>query len=632
MSEEKKELSQQDEGSVEGYFDSLIEDFNNITDDPLNSEESDNKKDLNKENGFSKFFDDATAFGSGFQSTIDKLPDEICENNEEGKTVNFTVNDDNASDESKEIITTPVTDEDGMIVIFDEEAGINATGSDYKLNSETYSAKDSRVKDAKAEIAQKASDKSETASESADNNDTSYVTDSNIPKENEPSDDTIENTEKKHGPIRSLFPVKGDSAGEVFRKIVFLGSACVFVGAAGMLVSTIIQSKEAVANLEKLQEEITTTVATSINSQGEIVTIPPTIEKREEHNESLMDSFVKVSDDVIGFIEIDSCGISYPVVQGTDNEYYLTHTYDNRRNKAGAIFMDYRCTVSEDFTSPNIVLYGHNQEDGTMFGNLKYFKNNVEFYRNNPKVSFNTKEGIGDYVIFAYFISNVYEYQDSNGEVFHYHDYIDTLSDEATFNWYMKEVAERNQVLSPVDVQYGDQLLVLSTCSNEYFDSRFVVMARKLRECESYSDYDFSSAQLNPNARQIDWDAIYSRTSSETESSITETTTDTTTETTTTEIITTPETTETTTVSVETTAETTTVTTTETTTAETTTTETTTTVDESSVSESISISESESISQSVSESESISESISLQQAADEAAARATAYIPPHPNP
>lgn len=627
MSEEKKELSQQEEESVEGYFDSLIEDFNNIKDDLQNSGESNDNDPVNKENGFSKFFDDATAFGSGFQSTIDKLPDEICENDEEGKTVNFAVNDDEAFDESKEIITTPVTDEDGMIVIFDEEAGINATGSDYKLNSETDTAEDSNVCKAETEEAQNTSDESEAEPESADNNDADYGTDSNIPDENDTSDeipsDTNDNTEKKYGPIRSLFPVKGDGAGEIIRKCIFLGSACVFVGAAGMLVSTIVQSKEAVADLEKLQEEITTTVATSINSEGEIVTIPPTIEEREEHNESLMNSFVEVSDDVIGFIEIDSCGISYPVVQGDDNEYYLTHTYDNRKNKAGAIFMDHRCTVSDEYTSPNIVLYGHNQEDGTMFGNLKYFKNNVEFYRNNPKISFNTKEGIGDYVIFAYFISNVYEYQDSNGEVFHYHDYIDTLSDEPTFNWYMKEVAERNQVLSPVDVQYGDKLLVLSTCSNEYFDSRFVVMARKLREGESYSDFDFRSAQLNPNARQIDWDAIYSRTSSETESSVTETTTETTTE-----IITTPETTEPTTVSVETTTETTTVTTTETTT---TTTETTTTVDASSVSESISISESESISQSVSESESISESISLQRAADEAAARATAAIPPPPN-
>ena len=267
-----------------------------------------------------------------------------------------------------------------------------------------------------------------------------------------------------------------------------------------------------------------------------------------------MDSFIELSDNVKGFIELEGCGIRLPVVQGTDNIYYLTHTYNDRKNKAGSIFMDYRCTVSEEYTSPNIVLYGHNQEDGTMFGNLKYYKNNVDFYKKNPIVVFNTEYGIGDYIIFGYFVTNVYEKQDSAGEVFHYHDYIETLNNESTFNWYMSQVNERNQIIPPIDVVYGDKLLVLSTCSNEYSDSRFVVMARKVREGENISAIDFSTARLNPNAKQIDWDAILGR--SESESTVSETTE--------------PET------SADT-SESTTVTTTETTTVETTTTSVTTT-------------------------------------------------------
>ncbi|MGN1102134.1 MAG: class B sortase, partial [Huintestinicola sp.] len=158
---------------------------------------------------------------------------------------------------------------------------------------------------------------------------------------------------------------------------------------------------------------------------------------------------------------------------------------------------------------------------------LKFYKNNVDFYKKNPIVVFNTEYGIGDYIIFGYFVTNVYEKQDSAGEVFHYHDYIETLNNESTFNWYMSKVNERNQIIPPVDVVYGDKLLVLSTCSNEYSDSRFVVLARKVREGENISAIDFSAARLNPNAKQIDWDAILG-TSSESETTVSETVTETT--------------------------------------------------------------------------------------------------------
>ena len=145
-----------------------------------------------------------------------------------------------------------------------------------------------------------------------------------------------------------------------------------------------------------------------------------------------------------------------------------------------------------------------------MFGSLKDYKQNIEFYRENPVVKFNPAFESGEYLIYGYFVTHVYEYQDSNGIVFHYQDYIETLNDERTFNWYINEVQKRNQIVTPVDVKLGDKLLCLSTCSNEFSNSRFVVFARKLREGESVSDYDFDKAYLNGNAQGVDWDAITS--------------------------------------------------------------------------------------------------------------------------
>lgn len=362
------------------------------------------------------------------------------------------------------------------------------------------------------------SDSTDNAAET-DKDNSSVQTDDIPPFEPEPivltdaeAKEDAQKKEKKNI-LKELLPWKGDTVFEMIRKIVFIIAVVIFIGAGVMLASTLIQSDRAVKDLEAIKEVVTTTAKTTIDSEGNVITIAPTEEEEQQHNIDIMSYYKGISDKVVGFIELEGCDIYQPVVQDpedTTNTYYLTHTYYDEQNKGGAIFMDYRCTVSEDYVSPNIVLYGHNQEDGTMFGNLKNYKQDLDFYAANPTVTLRTEYETGTYLIYAYFVTNALEKQDSNGEVFHYHDYIEALNDEATFDWYMGEVQSRNQIISPVKAEFGDKLLVLSTCSNEFSNSRFVVFARKLRDGESVSDYDFTSASFNPYARGVDWTAIMS--------------------------------------------------------------------------------------------------------------------------
>lgn len=322
--------------------------------------------------------------------------------------------------------------------------------------------------------------------------------------------------------LKWLFPWKGDSASEVIRKIIFLVAVTVFVAAGILLISTLAQSRKALADKAKVQEIITTTVVTSIDGDGNFIVIAPTEEQLADHYFNVAEHFKNINEDYVGYLEIAGCDIYEPVMQGNDNEYYLTHNYYGGKNKAGTVFLDYRCTVSEEYNSPNLVLYGHNQEDGTMFGNLKNYKQNIEFYRENPVVKFNPEFETSEYLIYGFFVTHTRPEQDSNGEVFHYHDYIEAINDEDAFDWYINEIQERNQIISPVDVQYGDELLCLSTCSNEFSNSRFVIFARKLRDGESVSDYDFSEAYFNPNAKGVDWEAIISGNTTSEESEETE--------------------------------------------------------------------------------------------------------------
>jgi sortase B len=311
-------------------------------------------------------------------------------------------------------------------------------------------------------------------------------------------------------PKSSVFPARGDSFGEVLRKLVFIASLSVFAVAAVVLASTLLQSQAAIEDKNANISIANTTVATSINEEGEIVTVAPTIEEQEQHNSDLNEHFLAITDDYIGYIWADGCEISDPVVRGDDNEYYLKNNYYGEPNKAGAVFMDYRVKIEEDYQSPNVVIYGHNQEDGTMFGNLKRYKNDIPFYSENAFIQFNTLYDIGEYVVYGFFVTNALETQDSEGEVFRYHDYIESLSNENTFYWYLDEVYKRNQIISPVDVKFGDKLLTLSTCSNEFTNSRFVVFARKLRPDETKDSFDFSLTEHNYNMQGLDWDAIIS--------------------------------------------------------------------------------------------------------------------------
>ena len=74
----------------------------------------------------------------------------------------------------------------------------------------------------------------------------------------------------------------------------------------------------------------------------------------------------------MGWLRIRALGISYPVVQGEDNDFYLHRTFEKEDNFAGCIFVN--CDNSGNFTDQNTIIYGHNMKDGSMFGKLKKFR------------------------------------------------------------------------------------------------------------------------------------------------------------------------------------------------------------------------------------------------------------------
>ncbi len=116
------------------------------------------------------------------------------------------------------------------------------------------------------------------------------------------------------------------------------------------------------------------------------------------------DKLKKINPDVVGWIWIEKLGISYPIVQGKDNDYYLSHTFYREENKCGSIFVE--VGNHGDFSDQNTFVYGHNMRDGSMFAKLNQYQDQ-EIFRENPEFYIYTPEGLKRYQIFSCYVASL---------------------------------------------------------------------------------------------------------------------------------------------------------------------------------------------------------------------------------
>lgn len=196
------------------------------------------------------------------------------------------------------------------------------------------------------------------------------------------------------------------------------------------------------------------------------------MEETEIVNPWLVD-LQKQNDELVGWIRIPNTAIDYPVMQtGSDNDYYLTHDFARDENVHGAPFLDVNCKLGE---SENLVIYGHNMKDKTMFQNLMLYKD-AAFCESNGSIEFDTPEESSHYqVAFVMLISA------KQAENFPYYNYID-LSDDETYEDFLQQCSQYAIWKSPDLAEPGTALLTLSTCEYSQKDGRLVVVATKENE------------------------------------------------------------------------------------------------------------------------------------------------------
>ena len=171
----------------------------------------------------------------------------------------------------------------------------------------------------------------------------------------------------------------------------------------------------------------------------------------------------KVNEDTVGWIRISALDISYPVVQGEDNDYYLHRTFEKEENIAGCIFLN--ADNRDDFTDQNTIIYGHNMKNDSMFGKLSDFREEEVFNKSRYFWIF-TEDLIYQYRIFSASVVN------QTGLTYQ------TFFLNNEFDEFINAAFENSEVdTSGVEVTRDDRAVTLSTCTGDDA-TRFVVMGK----------------------------------------------------------------------------------------------------------------------------------------------------------
>jgi sortase B len=182
----------------------------------------------------------------------------------------------------------------------------------------------------------------------------------------------------------------------------------------------------------------------------------------ESTNLDVNSAFYSINEDYVGWIEIEDSPISYPVVLGQDNAYYLNHNFYKDPHELGAIFMDYRNL--SDLSDPHIAIYGHSAHYSAMFGYLNKYLDE-DFARAHPTITLETKEKTYRYQVFSVYIV------DADVTT------LDIPSSPESIQAWLNYFQSQSSINLDVDISKATQVLSLVSCEYSLENGRIIVQA-----------------------------------------------------------------------------------------------------------------------------------------------------------
>lgn len=276
--------------------------------------------------------------------------------------------------------------------------------------------------------------------------------------------------EKKKNKRRKIIPKKGDSVPEIIRKIILIISILAIIGSSLWLVNDLVVQPYLAKRLyesinNSLVDKSTNKVVgdfDDLSDEDKALTTKQLLAKNKEY---------------VGWLTVKGAQISLPVVKTNDNYSYLHKSFDGKYLNAGTLFVDMRNTSLED---RNIVIYGHNMDNGTMFGLLRKYKQaDGAIYRQYPEIKFHTINGTKKYEIYAAYLVDGAGTTDS--------DFISktvaTNMNDETFMDYMDTIKQIAYYKTNVTVKSSDKIITLITCDrNKLKTGRLAVVGRLVEE------------------------------------------------------------------------------------------------------------------------------------------------------
>ena len=247
---------------------------------------------------------------------------------------------------------------------------------------------------------------------------------------------------------------------------VFLG---VFIFAGYQLYNTFYGYHAATQEYENLNQQFVSTQVTPEASpeatpEPTEAVIEPTPEVVAGPISVDFNSLLAQNSQVVGWIYSPNTVISYPVLKGGDNDYYLHHTLTGAENASGSIFMDAVC--EPDLSGDNTILYGHHMNNGSMFASLAHYKQ-TGYLEEHPTLYYYTPTQNYMLQVFACFVTG----GDSDVYAFNF-------ATRQEFQEFINRMYSRSNFDTGVEVSSSDHIMTLSTCSYEYDDARYVVLCK----------------------------------------------------------------------------------------------------------------------------------------------------------
>ena len=185
------------------------------------------------------------------------------------------------------------------------------------------------------------------------------------------------------------------------------------------------------------------------------------------------EELMKINPDTVGWIRFypEPSQISYPIVQGEDNERYLHETFSANENTLGAIFLN--VDNSADYSDKNTIIYGHRMRDGSMFRHLQDYEDE-SFWKDNPYFYIYTPDGKEiTYHIYSYAVVNAVS-----------DTYLTEFVDDESYQEFLDMTMETSEYDTGVEVDAEDTIVTLSTCTSASDENRIVVRGVKEKEVE----------------------------------------------------------------------------------------------------------------------------------------------------